>query len=144
MEMNMMREDCTYKFQSTCITLRFIFNSPPPTNPVQNILETLVWIVYSYIQTNLTYVRTDLSQYKTTDWVCLVKWVVTEVNWLLNLSRLCCLSMYFPSSKHPLVLSRLLNLFWFTSFGGDVKTLGKPLGLTGKLYVCVRSMEVWG
>jgi hypothetical protein len=76
----MMREDCTYKFQSTCITLRFRFNSPPPTNPVQNILETLVWIVYSYIQTNLTYVRTDLSQYKTIDWVCLVKWVVTEVN----------------------------------------------------------------
>jgi hypothetical protein len=38
-------------------------------------------------------------------------------------------------------INSLLNkIFW----GGEVRKLGKPLGLVGTLYVCVRRMEVWG
>jgi hypothetical protein len=44
-----------------------------------------------------------------------------------------------PSGIISSIESLLIHFFW-----GDVRNLGKPLGLTGKLYACVRSMEVWG
>jgi hypothetical protein len=44
-----------------------------------------------------------------------------------------------PSGTISSINSLLNKFFW-----GGVRKLGKPLGLVGTLYVCVRRMEVWG